>query len=138
MSSRIEDYLPDPPHSWERKNYQPLPETMKSEERAEKETDRDLNKSIEQLLCDFHDMAERGSPGREMGGYPVQAMLHAQKRMVGMMAKVALSNAAAQAANDKLQGRLYYLNVVVTFLTVFGLFFGAIQAAGVVFPCWFK
>jgi hypothetical protein len=137
MSSRDENILSDPPHNWVRKIYAPLPADMRPEDRAEKETDRDLTKSIEQLLCDFHDMAEHGSPGGEMGGYPVQAMLHAQKRMVSMMAKVALSNEAVQRSNDVLQRRLYWLTIAVTALTVLSTLFCAIQAAGVV-ASWLK
>jgi hypothetical protein len=106
-------------------NYPPLPEAMSSDQRAEKETDRDLTKPIEQLLCDFHDMAEQGSPGRELGGYPVQAMLHAQKRMVGMMARVALSN-------DRLAWRMELLTWVALGLGVISVLLSAIQGAAAI------
>jgi hypothetical protein len=128
MSSRDQDFLPDPPRNWTRINYHPLPSTMSAAERAEKETDRDLTKSIEQLLYDFHEMAERGSLGGDMESRPTQATLHALKHMVGMMAKVALSNEAVQKSNDILQRRLYWLAIAVAILTVFSTVFGAIQA----------
>jgi hypothetical protein len=137
MNSRTENYQPEPQQTWKRNNFKELPDGLSSDERAERETNRDLNKPIEQLLCDFHDMAERGSPGGELGGYPVQAMLHAQKRMVGMMAKVALSNEAVQKSNDLLQRRLYWLTIFVALLTVASTVFGSIQAAGVI-VAWLK
>jgi hypothetical protein len=132
MSSRTENPQPDPPQTWQRKNFAPLSQTMSAEERAEKEANRDLTKPIEQLLCDVHDMAERGSPGGDLGGYPVQALLHAQKRMVGMMARVALSNEKLAAENDVLQRRLFWLSIAVAALTGAATIFGAIQAAGVI------
>ena len=129
MNPRTDNYQPDPPQTWKRVNFEPLLEGMSAEDRAEKEANRDLHKPVEQLLCDVHDMAESGSPGGSMGGYPVQAMLHAQKRMVGMMAKVALANEKLAAENDKLQRRLYWLAILVAVLTVCCTVFGAIQAA---------
>jgi hypothetical protein len=102
MNNRGHDILPDPPHAWERKNFATLPEAMSAEQRAEKETDRGLTKPIEQLLCDVHELVERGSPSGDMGSYPVQAMLHAQKHMVTMMAKVALANEHLAKSNDRL------------------------------------
>jgi hypothetical protein len=127
MSTRTENH----PQTWTRIDYAELPSTMHPKERAETLTARDLEKPIEQLLCDFHDMAERASPGRDLEEFPLQAMLHAQKRMAGMMAKVALSNEALNRTNDILQRRLYWLSIAVAILTIVSTIFGGIQAAGV-------
>lgn len=50
--------------AWSRKNYS-LEDLSKlsTRERAEKETNRDLTKCIEQLLCDFHEQAEISMDG---------------------------------------------------------------------------
>jgi hypothetical protein len=130
MSSSADNYLPEPSQTWARMNYPDLPLKMNPRKRAELHTNRDLTKPIEQLLCDFHEMAERASPGGDLGSYPVQAMLHAQKRVIGMMAKVALSNQMAQRGNDEIQKSLHRLTVIGVWLTVISAFFGAIQAVG--------
>ena len=126
MSSPDETYEPEPSHTWKRKDYSPIPKETPARKRAEMETDRDLTKSIEQLLGDFHDMAEGAATE---GGDPTSHMLHAQKRMVGMMAKVALSNEAVQRSNDILQHRLYWVAIAVAALTIISTVFGAIQTA---------
>jgi hypothetical protein len=119
-------YDPEPPHTWTRKDFDlRLLAGLSSRERAEKETDRDLVKPIEQLLCDVHDMAERIEQGGDLASKPIQAMLHAQKRMVSMMAKVALSN-------DRLAWRMEVLTWVVTALAALSAILSLIQAAAAI------
>jgi hypothetical protein len=90
-------------------------------ERSEIETDRDLVKPIEQLLCDFHEEAESN-----LDKYPVQSMIRAHKRMVSMMAKVALSNEAVQKSNDALQRRVHQLSWVAVISAVLSALIGLV------------
>ena len=80
-------YDPEPQQKWKRKNYDSSDyDTLKLREKSEKETNKDLDKSIEQLVCDVHE--ETNNPERDA----IQNIAHAQKRMVSMMARVAISN----------------------------------------------
>jgi uncharacterized membrane protein YdfJ with MMPL/SSD domain len=48
--------------NWERKNFDtPKPENAENRKKAEEETLHDLQKEIQQLLCDAHEEAQRGS-----------------------------------------------------------------------------
>ena len=88
--------VPDPPTTeWTRKNFPESvmkPSDVRPREKAELETDRDLAKSIEQLLCDFQEQAIKKPKSDDPQASILEITLHAQKRMVSMMAKVALSN----------------------------------------------
>ncbi len=108
---------------WERLNFDlQYLDQKDSRTRAEIETNRDLEKPIEQLLCDFHDMAELviAKASKEERESVSWYMIHAQKRMVGMMAKVA-------ASNERMSVRVYWLTVVAVLLGVVQLVFGALQ-----------
>lgn len=78
--------------SWERINLDspgqtPLTEKQKDIRKlAEDETNRDLKKPIQQLLCDVHEEVHQTHRTVE------ENIIHANKRMVSMMARVALSN----------------------------------------------
>lgn len=61
-------------------------EGLTNRQRAEIETNRDLIKPIEQLVCDVHE--ETHNPD----GTGLRNMASAQKRMVSMMARLAKSN----------------------------------------------
>lgn len=78
---------PDPPRKWKRKLYDEseLPRLSRREASA-LETDRDMDKPVEQLVCDVHE--ETHDPTRE----PLHNIAGAQKRMTSMLARVALSN----------------------------------------------
>jgi hypothetical protein len=113
----------EPPMRWERLNFDlQYLDQKDSRTRAEIETNRDLEKPIEQLLCDFHDMAELviAKASKEERESVSWYMIHAQKRMVGMMAKVA-------ASNERMSVRVYWLTVVAVLLGVVQLVFGALQ-----------
>src|SRR6476659_6684997 len=86
-------YDPDPPHTWRRKLYDEAPlrslDYKKNEDRrkgSEIETNRDLAKPLEQLVCDVHE--ETHDPRRN----ELANIAGAQKRMVSMMDRVAKSN----------------------------------------------
>lgn len=102
---------PDPPHSWTRKLYDEAPlrklDYRKDEDRrkgSEIETDRDLAKPMEQLVCDVHE--ETHDPNRQ----PLENIAGAQKRMTSMMARVAMSN-------DVVARRMLWLTVAITIMT---------------------
>lgn len=81
----------EPKKKWKRRDFDlSLLEGKSPREKAEIETTRDLTKSIEQLVCDFHDMAQVA----EQEGLSAESrrLLHAQSRMVSMMGRVALTN----------------------------------------------
>lgn len=94
-------YAPDPPRKWKRKNYGP----NEREGRAlfELEADRDLDKSIEQLVCDVH---EDTHVGRDV----FERLANAQKRFASLMARVALSN-------DKVARQMLWLTWAIVLLT---------------------
>lgn len=99
---------------WTRKRFPtklPNQEDLKYELKAEEETDRDLSKPIPQLLCDFHDQAEQAL---DKASIETQLILNANKRMVAMMAKVAISNNR--------------MSVVIAFLTAAILVFTIVLA----------
>ena len=82
---------------------------------AEKETDRDLNKSIEQLLTDFN-MAYNHSASNEDVTKDTKYILQAQRRMVAMMAQVALSNKRSNWLMMWLTGIITILTIITTIL----------------------
>jgi hypothetical protein len=111
-----EKFHPEPPNALEKKRKDfdlTLLEGKNYRERAEIETSRDLSKSVEQLLCDFHDVAEQViNPQTRHAIENVEwYSLQAQKRMVGMMAKVALEN-------RRLQNWMLVLTIIIAFLTI--------------------
>ena len=78
---------PDPPKRWTRKNYRETGlEHLDRRQRSELETNRDLDKPLEQLVCDVHE--ESHDPNRDT----LENIAGAQKRMVSMMARVAQPN----------------------------------------------
>jgi hypothetical protein len=99
------------PADWRRLEFEDVAATKLSEEaqarrhEAEKQTERDLAKPVQQLICDVHEGAiDPDNP-------PVGRMLYMMPRMVAMMGRVALEQ-------DKLSRRLYRWTVVLAVLTV--------------------
>ena len=83
---------PDPKQKWKRINFNPdAGADLCAEDRADLETTRDLAKSIEQLACDVHDMSESVKEHDDIQEI-LRRLLHAQARMVVMMARVAIEN----------------------------------------------
>jgi hypothetical protein len=118
----------DPPPTWTRLEFDEARLVgLNWRERSEIETDRDLIKPIQQLVCDFHETLARADDERVGSLDYAKWMAHAQKRMVSMMAKVAISNNDVQLSNDVLQRRIWWLSVIVGTATILGTFFGLAQ-----------
>jgi hypothetical protein len=105
-------YTPEPRKQWIRKDYDLDYLHGKSpRERAEIETSRDLSKPIEQLVCDFHDVAEIALAKTQPDEVNANSLLiHAEKRMVALMGRVAL-------AHERTSRWLVWLTVVLVLLT---------------------
>jgi len=83
---------------------------------AEEETDKDLRKPIQQLMCDVHE--EALDPNR-----PIQHnLVHATKRMVSLMGRVALEHERSSNVLLILTWILVTLTVAIAVLTVVLLF----------------
>jgi hypothetical protein len=100
---------PDPPRKWRRKNYdESVFEGLSVRERSEIETDRDLAKPPEQLVCDVHEEthADRTALDNIAG---------AQKRLVSLMARIAKSN-------DRIARYILWLTVAIAIMTLVIMF----------------
>ena len=93
---------------WEpRKDFgDPKPVDKNYRAEQEKEAKQDLQKPIWQLVCDVHEEANN----KERKNLK-ENLIHATKRMVSMMGKVA-------SDNERTQKKLVYLNTVLTVLTL--------------------
>ena len=132
MNTSGQEFRPDPSHTWERLLFDPHSfDGLNARQRAELDTNRDLTKSIQQLLCDVHEETDA-----DFDRAPLRCIAHSQKRMVGMMAKVALSNEKLAAENDKLQKRVLWLTVIGVIAAGVAVLLGAVQAAtGIIAIC---
>ncbi len=102
---------PDPPRKWKRKLYdEPKLAGLPRRERSELETDRDMDKEVEQLVCDVHE--ETHDPGRQ----PLENIAGAQKRMTSMLARVALSN---QRVADRMLCLTWAIGVMTFVMLIF-------------------
>jgi hypothetical protein len=95
---------------------------MKEEDRlqelkAEFETDEDLNKPIPQLVCEFNLQI----PKLSTGATEERIILIAQKRMVAMMAQVAMKNDEVSDNIFTLTRRMTWFTVAIFFLGIVGL-----------------
>jgi len=106
----MNQYAKDPKRKWKRKNYDEskLHHPLVLED-FELETDRDLDKPLEQLVCDVHE--ETNNKDRP----PLENIAHAQKRMVSMMARIAKSNTI-------LTKWIIILTVIIAIMTLIMLF----------------
>jgi hypothetical protein len=102
----MNQYARDPKRKWKRKNYDEskLHKPLIRED-FELETDRDLDKPLEQLVCDVHEETNKNNRT------PIENIAHAQKRMVSMMARIAKSN-------EKLTKWIIGLTVVIIIMTL--------------------
>jgi len=95
-----ENFFPTPPpDKWERRSYgAPVRDPDRLRMNAERETDRDLDKPLEQLACDIHETylwweKINAIPAKLTQMYkPVHLVLYALARKASMDAKVALIN----------------------------------------------
>ena len=91
---------------WIRMNFNDYNQNEFSErEKAEIETERDLMKPIQQLVCDVHE--ETHNPNRT----ELQNLASAQKRMVSLMARLAISN-------ELLTKQIVYLTWLIALMTL--------------------
>jgi hypothetical protein len=114
------DHTPEPQKKWTRKDFDLQYLHGKSpRDRAEIETSRDLAKPIEQLVCDFHDIAEIAlakTPPDEVNASSLQ--IHADKRMVSLMGRVALAHERSSRWLVGLTVVLVLLTAVLVWLTI--------------------
>jgi len=107
-------FAPDPPHRWVRKDYDAsILDNLTPRQRSELETDRDLDKSLEQLVCDVHE--ETHNQTRP----PIENIASAQKRMVSMMARVAMTNENATKWMIRLTWAIVGLTAIIVFIAIF-------------------
>ena len=111
---------PEPPKKWDRKDYDlKVLDGKEPRERAEIETTRDLSKSIEQLVCDFHDIAEVAmAPGVTKAIDMNMLSLQAQKRMVSLMGRVAIEHKRNSDWLVRLTCVLVVMTAVLIWLTI--------------------
>lgn len=101
----------DPPHKWKRKLYDESKHAgLSRRELAELETDRDMDKPPEQLVCDVHE--ETLDSGRQT----LENIAHAQKRMTSMLARVALGN---QKVSDRMLGLTWAIGIMTFIMLIF-------------------
>jgi hypothetical protein len=81
---------------------------------AEYNTENDLKKSIEQLICDVHEETHNDAISK------YDRLLNSQKRMVSMMGRVAISN-------EKYSKKIECLTIVMAVFSFFTLVFTLIQ-----------
>jgi hypothetical protein len=109
--------MPDPQRKWARRNYEESRlDGLALRERCELETDRDLDKPVEQLVCDVHEETHSNR-------HPVFNLICAQKRMVSMMARIAKSN-------DRVAQKMTYLTWAITVMTAALLVFTVLMWKG--------
>ncbi len=107
---------------WTRKEFT-LPPTGADLERrklAEIETDRDLQKPSQQLLCDVHDESLAGIPEDTAIEvkmlFQLQRLVGAQKRMVSLQTKLAFES-------SRLNSWLFWLTLIIVIQTFFIIYF---------------
>jgi hypothetical protein len=95
-------------NKWTRVEFEPGSLTQEAKERrtkAEKETRRDIQKPIQQLICDVHEGSLDPNESTD------KRLLYMSSRMVSMMGRVALEH-------ERASRRLVWLTWVLVFLTI--------------------
>ena len=102
----MNSYSTEPKSNWSRVTFdENFLSGLQPRQQAEMETNRDLIKPIQQLVCDVHE--ETHNPDRT----ELQNIASAQKRMVSLMARLAMTN-------DKLSKKIYILTALMTIMTL--------------------
>jgi nitrate/nitrite-specific signal transduction histidine kinase len=100
------NFHPDPTRTWQNRNYDESKlNGLTRRDQSALETDRDLDKPVEQLVCDVHE--ETHDPNRN----DIQNVAGAQKRIASLMARVAKSN-------DKVATQLLWLTIAIAAMTL--------------------
>ncbi|MCC7390284.1 MAG: hypothetical protein IT431_16130 [Phycisphaerales bacterium] len=110
MPRKSHDYT-----KWSRIDFDGTGEGSPQRQEATKETNRDLQKSIPQLICDVHEEVSAGRSAETN-------LAHAIKRMVSMMGRVALEQEKSTRTMIRLTRWLTALTVVLTVLTILTVF----------------
>jgi hypothetical protein len=125
MKHHRETEVPDEPFvDWVRKKYTGSKESLSPAEHAEVETDRDLGKPVEHLLCDVYEgytywLQLRESPNTpEEMKTPVELILYTMSRTASMNATVAKESAVLQRSVKNLT---WLLGVFTFILVVLGV-----------------
>jgi hypothetical protein len=104
---------PEQKRKWKRLSFdESILTDLSDRERAEIETDRDLVKPVEQLLCDVHE--ETHNPNRSAQ----ENIASAQKRMVSLMARVAISNDRSTKVMTYLTWAISIMTLAIVVLTI--------------------
>jgi len=106
--SNKEDHL-----NWVRKGFDEKPLNEKKEKFrkiAEKETNQDLQKPIQQLICDVHEEADSGTSE--------ECIVHAIKRFASMMGQVSLSQEDSTKKQEEYARCVKNLTYCITRMTV--------------------
>lgn len=98
---------------WTRKDFPAPPLNLSLRERAELETERDLQKPIQQLVCDVHEEIINPLPPQHTN----ERLVGAQKRMVSMMGRVALEHERSTTVLVRLTWALVFLTIAIIALT---------------------
>lgn len=107
------EFSTDPKQKWERKIFdEQILQGLSNRQRSEIETNRDLIKPIEQLLCDVHE--ETHNANRT----DLENIAGAQKRMVSLMARVAISNEKIDRQMTCLTWAIGIMTFMLVILTV--------------------
>jgi hypothetical protein len=101
---------PDPPRKWKRRSYDESKfKGLSPREVFELEAQRDMEKDIEQLVCDVHEETHSiKHPDPTLNG--LLNLSAAQKRFASLMGRVALSN-------DKVARQMLWLTGAILLLT---------------------
>lgn len=117
---------------WTRKDFTPPPTGIGAEWRktAEIETGRDLQKPVQQLMCDVHEESLDPLPlkadgetdehwNQRLAVLQLQRLIGAQKRMVSLQTVIAFENARTNSLVLWLTGIIVVQTSVLIFLTIF-------------------
>ena len=106
-------FTPEPKRTWKRLSFdESTLANLSDREKAEIETERDLVKPVEQLLCDVHE--ETHNPNRSAQ----ENFASAQKRMVSLMARVAISNERSVKIMTCLTWAIAIMTLAIVVLTI--------------------
>lgn len=106
------DLHEDPMQKWTRMNFDESKLVgLTIRQRSEIETNRDLIKPIEQLVCDVHEETHNSDRGE------LQNLACAQKRMVSMMARVSKSNDRMALQMTRLTWAIALMTLVILVFT---------------------
>lgn len=113
----------EPFFDWERKRYTGSKKGLSPADHAELETDRDLGKPVEQLLCDVYEgytnwlRLENSTETPEEMKKPMELILYTMARTASMNAVVAKESTALQTSIKKLTHWLWILTIILVVIS---------------------